>query len=230
MIDVACQCGASFRVKRELAGKTGKCPKCNALIRIANGDRQAMSSAIETESKLGSSESNKVAKCSQCGAPVPALTYSCPYCGGDVQSASSETTVHSGVSKAGGMHDANSGAIASGIGKVMDFFNEPAMLRKDASNVPDSPNELVTFFSKHIGGVSELHYGPIHRQACEAALTKLRIFSMNDPRLTNVVLSLQSQLEQKPQALSPVMLAGIILGAVGFLGLLLLAFLLLMLR
>ena len=42
-------------------------------------------------------------------------------------------------------------------------------------------------------------YGDIHFQACEAALTKLRVFSLNNPRLSGIVSDLQKQLDDKPR-------------------------------
>jgi hypothetical protein len=66
-------------------------------------------------------------------------------------------------------------------------------LRDEARQVPDSPEELITFFSQHIGGVGMNRHSESHVQACEGALTKLRAFSLNDPRLRRVVGELQAQ-------------------------------------
>ena len=66
-------------------------------------------------------------------------------------------------------------------------------------SLPDSPEDLVSHFSQHVGGVSDHTCGDIHYQACEAALTKLRVFSINDPRMTGIVENLQKQLDGKPR-------------------------------
>ena len=68
-------------------------------------------------------------------------------------------------------------------------------LRKEVRAVPESPDELVTFFSKHIGGVSDWLTGNLHSQACVASLTKLRAISISDPRQVGVVTELQRQLD-----------------------------------
>jgi len=220
MINVACECGSSFRVSDELAGKRGKCPNCKALIRIGTPNGETAPAPKHAEQKSEESKSRNSARCGQCGAPIPSLTYSCPFCGGNVQKSVEAKAVQL---EPVGLAYANQGKVESmisGAGKFMEALDPLGKLRREASQVPDSPGELVTFFSKHIGGVSELHYGPIHRQACEAALTKLRVFSLNDSRLANVVADLQRQLELKPKAVSPFMLAGII-GAVCFGGLIL---------
>jgi|GEM_PF-3725816 len=230
MINVACECGSSFRVSDEFAGKGGKCPNCKALIRIGTPNGEATPTPHHAEQKSEGIKSRNSARCGQCGAPIPSLTYNCPFCGVNIQKSVEGNVVQP---EPVGLACANQGAvesIISGAGKFMESLDLVGKLRREASQVPDSPGELVTFFSKHIGGVSELHYGPIHRQACEAALTKLRVFSSNDSKLANVVADLQRQFELKPKAVSLFMVAGIA-GAVGFGGLILiLAFTFFMLR
>ena len=40
MITVTCECGAKLRVKNELVGKKGKCPKCGQIITLVQQDLQ----------------------------------------------------------------------------------------------------------------------------------------------------------------------------------------------
>lgn len=41
-IDVRCQCGAAFKVKDEMAGRTGKCPKCGGQITVPTAQAAAI--------------------------------------------------------------------------------------------------------------------------------------------------------------------------------------------
>ena len=222
MINVNCECGSSFRVNDEFAGKRGKCPNCKSLIRIGAPIAEASPPARNVEQKSDLASVRNSTRCGQCGAPIPSLTYTCPFCGGHIQEAVAGNSARPEPVVLASVNQGAVDSVVSGAGKFMELLDPLGKLRREVSQVPDSPNELVTFFSKHIGGVSELHYGPIHRQACEAALTKLRVFSANDSRLTNVVLSLQAQLDSKRRAISPFMLAGI-LGGVAFAGLILIS-------
>jgi len=61
--------------------------------------------------------------------------------------------------------------------------------------VPDSPEELIAFFSRHVDGVAFNRHGQHHLLACEGALTKLRAFSLNDPNLACVVPEFQARLD-----------------------------------
>ena len=105
------------------------------------------------------------------------------------------------------------------------MFDVLRVVRKEAMHLPDTPEQLVSHFAKHVGGVPDQAYGDIHFQACEAALTKLRVFSINNPRLCGIVSELQKQLDGKPRqweifmkrlglALIPILLLAII-GGVG---------------
>lgn len=217
MINVTCSCGANFKVQDELAGRHGKCPNCQKNIQVPNSSQRTSSQGEALKKNAATGDRSAKSRCRQCGAPAESLTYSCPFCGGSVQDVSSNSVEQSLQASNATRID----SMASVAGTLMNALDGGiGNLRREAAQVPDSPGELVTFFSKHIGGVSELHYGPIHRQACEAALTKLRVFSARDPKLANVVAELSRQLAEKPKAMNPLMLAGL-LGFLGFLGLLL---------
>ena len=105
------------------------------------------------------------------------------------------------------------------------MFDVLRVVRQEAMHLPDTPEELVSHFSKHVGGVPDPAYGDIHYQACEAALTKLRVFSLNNPRLSGIVSELQKQLDDKPRqweifyrrfglALIPILLLFVISGVI----------------
>jgi hypothetical protein len=105
------------------------------------------------------------------------------------------------------------------------MFDVLRVVRKEAMHLPDTPEGLVSHFSKHVGGVPDQAYGDIHYQACEAALTKLRVFSINNPRLSGIVSDLQKQLDGKPRqweifikrfglALIPILMMGVIGGLI----------------
>jgi len=98
-------------------------------------------------------------------------------------------------------NDLNITARSAGtVDAAMKSLDPIGTLRREALlKLPDSPEELVSHFAKHVGGVPLLHYGNIHYQACEAALTKLRAHANRDPRLTAMINDLQQQLDAKPR-------------------------------
>jgi GYF domain 2/TIR domain len=70
--------------------------------------------------------------------------------------------------------DEHTPAPAHWLGDVVETFLQKS-LREDVHRVPDSPDELIAYFAKHVGGVPDMATGDLHAQACEAALTKLRL-------------------------------------------------------
>jgi hypothetical protein len=109
------------------------------------------------------------------------------------------------------------GAVAQ-VGQVIENVLG-TKLRDEARQLPDTPEELITFFSKHIGGVTLNRHSQVHEQACEGALTKLRAFSQNDPRLRRVTAELQAKFEAAKAAQKRVLIATITIPIILFIAL-----------
>lgn len=58
MIEAQCDCGQSYRVNDELAGRNLRCKKCQGLVKVPSVDEQAVSGPPlrETKSPHGSPE------------------------------------------------------------------------------------------------------------------------------------------------------------------------------
>lgn len=212
MIQFQCQCGAPLQVSEELVGKRRKCPRCRAVVEVPG-----MSPPAAPEpGKPAKVASKKI--CSQCGAAAPSLTYTCEFCGAPLprtESATSQKLVPKREESVEENHEAPKGVIEQ-IGSLGNWYtdlvkNDPGTrLREEVRNLPDSPEELITFFSNHIGGVTDIAFGRLHRQACEGVLTKLRVFSTRDPKISKIVCDLQGQLDGNPSP-NPVKYLGVVI-------------------
>ncbi len=85
-IKVACRCGQSFAAKDELAGKTVKCPKCQAALVIPSAApitvaNSALNDLLEEE---GFSAHSGV-RCPKCNEPIPVSGMVCIACGHNIQ-------------------------------------------------------------------------------------------------------------------------------------------------
>ena len=219
MIYVYCRCGVRLEAPDEQAGKRAKCPQCGAALTVP-GVKPAPTGtqAAPAQPARANPKPSKSRKCSQCGAVIPVLTFSCDYCGAplprDDQNAppvANSTTVEY---RPRGMVDGIQGA----LGKFTKSLDPYRHLREECQQVPDSPEALVSFFSKHIGGLDDFHdqVSALHSQACQGALTKLRVFAGNDARLAATVASLEQQLvaTQRRKRLKSYAVFGGVAGAV----------------
>ncbi|HID74676.1 MAG TPA: hypothetical protein EYP56_01620 [Planctomycetaceae bacterium] len=96
---VVCPNGHSLKVKSSLAGKTGRCPVCRALVKVPNPSTeklseeailQIISSPDEDEAsergsgpreiRLPHGAGQPMKSCSRCNREIPATTHICPYC------------------------------------------------------------------------------------------------------------------------------------------------------
>lgn len=139
-------------------------------------------------------------RCVQCGGPQASIRFDCAYCGAIVTHRDEhDAECLQAAPKASDRNTVQS--VATGfLDAAMKSLDPIGTLRREALlNLPDSPEELVSHFAKHVGGVPLLHYGNIHYQACEAALTKLRAHANRDPRLMAMINALQRQLDAKPR-------------------------------
>ena len=87
-IKVACQCGASFAAKDELAGKAVRCPKCKQPLRIpapAAPAPQPSAGALDDLFDEAGIEAKKGPSCPQCNAELKANAILCVACGFDLQ-------------------------------------------------------------------------------------------------------------------------------------------------
>ncbi len=110
-------------------------------------------------------------RCPSCGAALLRLSFVCAYCGFAIPRTRPD-------------RDAGTSPGSKNLARG----NRPEFQE------PDTPEELVAFFSEHIGGVSNPSWKQErHKRACEAALTKLKVFSAHDARLAQVTLGLQDQ-------------------------------------
>lgn len=88
-IKVACQCGASFAAKDELAGKAVRCPKCKQPLRIpapAAAPAQASASALDDlfdEAGIGAKQGPS---CPKCNAELKPNAILCVACGFELHS------------------------------------------------------------------------------------------------------------------------------------------------
>ncbi len=195
MTRLTCSCGTQVTVPDHLAGRPCPCPGCGQTI----GQRTAGRPAVR------GSDSRS---CTQCGAPIPNLTYVCAFCGTPVASRRAAAAANGGV---GVLTVPQAPAQPQGILEGMLGLR----VREEARAVPDSPEELITFFSKHIGGVALNRHSEVHTQACEGALTKLWAFSRNDPALRRVTAELQAKFENA-KATQKRMVFGILASSVLF--------------
>jgi hypothetical protein len=151
-----------------------------------------------------------VGKCPQCGAGVPSLTYVCAYCG--VAVAPRPPAPGGGDEPVGTRGEPAD--VLTRAGRLLEDVMG-TKLRDEALQVPDSPEELITFFSKHIGGVAFNRHSQHHLHACEGALTKLWAFSSNDPRLARTVAELQVKFDAAKSSQKRLAI-GIIAGSILF--------------
>jgi hypothetical protein len=100
-IVVVCPNGHSLKVKSSLAGRTGRCPVCKALVKVPNPPSEKLSEdAIlnilstpdprqdakkEQKEPVSASVARKAAQprkkaCSRCNREIPVETHICPYC------------------------------------------------------------------------------------------------------------------------------------------------------
>lgn len=221
MIHVQCKCGGSFHAQDEFAGKRGRCPRCSSVMIIGQSSLPPVLPVAPTPTS--GSARNESIRCSQCGGLSEIASFTCSFCGASLSRTNAdefmpETLVES-----------ESRSVLDGVGKFVDLFDVQRKLRKEAMQLPDSPEDLVSHFSRHVGGVSDNACGDIHYQACEAALTKLRVFSLNNPRLTRIVEDLQKQLDGKPRqwevtmrivvlTFIPIVLLGVVGGVIAIVG------------
>jgi hypothetical protein len=138
---------------------------------------------------------NRSNKCPQCGAVAPLLSFSCDFCGSPLarQETGLAATPEPRDIKVQGF-DA-----VSRIQKDFGGLFPKHRLRKEVSQIPDSPEALVSFFATHIGGVDDGVFGKLHSKACHGALTKLAAFTTNDGKLRGVVRDLERQYFQKQE-------------------------------
>lgn len=138
-------------------------------------------------------------RCAQCGGPLASIRFDCAYCGA-IMTRCKEQDAESfqAIPKRSDRYATPSTA-TSFMDAAMKTLDPVGTLRREALNLPDSPEDLVSHFAKHVGGVPQLHYGNIHYQACEAAITKLKAHASRDPRLTALIEDLKQQLEAKPR-------------------------------
>ena len=185
MITVTCECGSKLRVKDELAGKKGKCPKCGRILTLAEQDLKIIDTAATQDTAQPSGRDKKV--CPGCGARIPSLSFSCEFCGATL----GETNRPSA-----NISSFESENIPKSAGDRLD--KEVSAVLRDIDNLPDSPDGLVSMFSKYIEGAGVDGHPNIQKaQACRAALTKLKAFSAKDPRLISLVIDLQSQYNER---------------------------------
>src|SRR6185436_4284646 len=100
-IKVSCQCGQTFAIKDEMAGKTLKCPKCQQPLKVparsaAPAARPAQAAAPAPAAPTGSLaglfdeagfKEHKGPRCPQCGQPLKtADAIMCTHCGLNLQS------------------------------------------------------------------------------------------------------------------------------------------------
>jgi hypothetical protein len=131
--------------------------------------------------------------CPKCGASVPPLTFVCAYCGTSVsrQDTDKPETPPDGAG-------ARSGSAPPADNMFARFGNSLGNMFGGGGGKgfkePDSAEELVAFFSEHIGGVSTPSMKTEqHKRACESALAKLKVYSVHDARLAQITLGLQNQ-------------------------------------
>lgn len=215
MIQVQCKCGGSFQVRDEFSGKRARCPRCSTLLSIGQANIPPV--------LLPRTGRNEAARCSQCGGLSEIATFTCSYCGATLAKPKADKV------PSATLVESQPQSLFDGISKVVDMFDVLRVVRQEAMHLPDTPEDLVSHFSKHVGGVPDQAYGDIHYQACEAALTKLRVFSLNNPRLSGIVSELQKQLDAKPRqweifyrrfglALIPILLLFVIGGLISIVG------------
>jgi hypothetical protein len=190
MIRVGCRCGMQFEVGDEFAGRRGSCPRCGGPLIIGQAG-QRIGAPLGTQLAPGP-KTKRARECPQCGAVVPSLTFSCAYCGAPVprEEPDSPPNVRASV-----VEERPRGV----LGKLTQSMDPLRHLRDECQDVPDSPEELVTFFSRHIGGLDDFQIpiSALHAQACEGALTKLRAFARHDAPLSATVADLERQLLAK---------------------------------
>lgn len=87
-IKVACQCGASFAAKDELAGKAVRCPKCKQPLKIPApaAPAAAAPSAMDDLFDEVGIEAKKGPSCPKCAAELKPNAILCVACGLDLQS------------------------------------------------------------------------------------------------------------------------------------------------
>jgi hypothetical protein len=88
-IKVACQCGASFAAKDELAGKAVRCPKCKQPLKIPSPKAPVAPASTGVMDDLFDEvgiEAKKGAACPQCQAELMPNAIICVACGFDMQS------------------------------------------------------------------------------------------------------------------------------------------------
>ena len=218
MIHVQCKCGGSFQVRDEFSGKRGRCPRCSTLLFIGQANIPPVLLPRIGRTQIGPIR-NEATRCSQCGSLSEIATFTCSYCGASLAKPKADEVLSVTL------FESQPRSLFDGIGKVAEMFDGPRIFRKEALQLPETPEELVSHFAKHVGGVPDLAYGDIHFQACEAVLTKLRVFSFNNLRLSGIVSELQNQLDAKPRqweilywrlglALIPIVLMGVIAGLI----------------
>lgn len=194
MITVTCDCGAKLRVKDELAGKKGKCPKCGQIIALVQQDLQIDDTPV-TQVSPSSDGGTEKRVCPGCGARIPSLSFSCEFCGASVRE---EAHPMGSADRTPDVGTESEGAFASLFRNSNDA--EHATILRDIGNLPDSPEGLVSLFAKYVEGAGV--DGRIEQQkaqACRAAVTKLRVFAAGDSHLLGLVRDLQSQLDKRLQ-------------------------------
>ena len=150
------------------------------------------------EPRLARVDNSNFRTCSRCCGLIKVIRNDCEYCGARLSSPCAKASRPDADDRLVQSRDLPS-AITNCIDATLKAFNPLGDLRRTALQLPGSPEELVSHFAIHVGGVPLLHYGNIHYQACEAALTKLKIFANHDPRLVTIIQGMQQQLDAKPR-------------------------------
>lgn len=171
MITVTCACGAQLRVKDDLVGKKGRCPRCSQII-VIQEDIELAESEIPHTAISAASGGKETRACPGCGARIAALSFSCEFCGASISNKSDhDGTVKSGSEGEGG----------------------------DNRPLGNSVEELVDDFSRHVSKASVDFFSETDSDAkrCEAVLVKLRVYATKDANLRHLVDDLQRQFHER---------------------------------
>lgn len=199
MITVTCECGAKLRVKDELVGKKGKCPKCGQILALVQQDIQIDDTPAVQASPSSGGGTDKRA-CPGCGAQIPALSFSCEFCGATIQQGSVGPKGQQDISSVATVAHKFTGIFADSNMREAGRQAEKDAVLRDLQDLGDSPDKLVTTFAKYIEGAGvEYETDKLKAQICRAVITKLRAFQIKDRSLSSLVAELQEQYTQRLQ-------------------------------
>ncbi len=97
-IQVICECGKSYKLKDETAGKKVRCPNCQAVIRVPADMGSAADTSANMPDPLPSQEPAKASRpesgiqCPSCQAPLDENAVICVQCGLDLRTGKKLTT------------------------------------------------------------------------------------------------------------------------------------------